>query len=190
MLKFLLFLLFLITCLELAHLASFIPQKSEQQLVSNVEVSNRATISANYSATSTTMNTPVSVVSQLPVTQTTKTTTTTNNLQEPDSDDSVGSSTGPPPNSDGPTVASNSPQPDNSNSNNNNNNNNSNNPNQVVNSSKPSEPSPTVTDQCKESDQFTEVDILFYSIFIVYVSFVKLVYHNVALVKRYLTEPG
>lgn len=35
-----------------------------------------------------------------------------------------------------------------------------------------------------------ELNVLSYSIFIVYVSFVKLIYHNVTVIKRNLTEPG
>lgn len=35
-----------------------------------------------------------------------------------------------------------------------------------------------------------ELNVLFFSIFVVYVSFVKLIYHNVALIKHNMTEPG
>lgn len=35
-----------------------------------------------------------------------------------------------------------------------------------------------------------ELSVLWYSVFMVYVSFVKLIYHNVAMIKRNLTEPG
>lgn len=35
-----------------------------------------------------------------------------------------------------------------------------------------------------------ELSVLWYSVFMVYVSFVKLIYHNVAIIKRNLTEPG
>lgn len=35
-----------------------------------------------------------------------------------------------------------------------------------------------------------ELNVLFFSIFVVYVSFVKLIYHNVAFIKHNMTEPG
>lgn len=35
-----------------------------------------------------------------------------------------------------------------------------------------------------------DLNVLFYSIFIVYVSFIKLIYHNVTFIKRNMTEPG
>lgn len=36
----------------------------------------------------------------------------------------------------------------------------------------------------------SELSVLWYSVFMVYVSFVKLIYHNVSMIKRNLTEPG
>lgn len=35
-----------------------------------------------------------------------------------------------------------------------------------------------------------ELSVLFYSIFVVYVSFVKLLYHNITIIRRNMTEPG
>ena len=47
-----------------------------------------------------------------------------------------------------------------------------------------------IGDGSSDSRTSTELRVLFYSIFIVYVSFIKLIYHNVSLIKRNLTEPG
>lgn len=50
---------------------------------------------------------------------------------------------------------------------------------------------PVVSDQAAFSYSGSlDLNVLFYSIFIVYVSFIKLIYHNVTFIKRNMTEPG
>lgn len=56
----------------------------------------------------------------------------------------------------------------------------------LVNKSKPS----TNPQTSYKTQTNVELSVLFFSIFVVYVSFVKLIYHNVGLIKYYMTEPG
>lgn len=72
--------------------------------------------------------------------------------------------------------------------------NDSTNTNQDSSSNQPgSNPTPTRLNspaQQAGSSSSNSLNALLYSIFIVYVSIAKLIYHNFSLVKRYLTEPG
>lgn len=52
---------------------------------------------------------------------------------------------------------------------------------------------PSASDQANTTNSnrgSPDLNVLFYSMFIVYVSFIKLIYHNVTFIKRNMTEPG
>lgn len=196
MIKFLLLLVFLITCLNLAHLASFLPEKRPQAqsividsnrqphidditTTRSAPTSNLPNISPNLQQNPATQAS--SSTTQLAPTTITSTTEPTNTNADSDLDD-LGLN---------PTTTSlnivtirennnqNSQVPNNS---------------KVVNLSKPlTGPFPVLSTNSNsnlDNRSSTEIHVLYYSIFIVYVSFIKLIYHNVDLIKRNLTEPG
>lgn len=60
------------------------------------------------------------------------------------------------------------------------------------NSSKPSDTKQNIPKQTPSPSpgSVTDLGIILYSAFIVYISFVKLIYHNISMIKRRFTEPG
>lgn len=172
------FALFLIICLKFAHFASFSPQQMNVISTNGVDQNRSLSFLEDSSKTTTISaqnNSPTTPTTSQNKSSSTLPTTTSTILPFTTLDPNVDSEEFVPsvPTNEQPGIVTLQP------------------PNQdqadkITNQSKPS------PDQSAANNNRAKVELnaLFFSVFIVYVSFIKLVYHNVAIIKHHMTEPG
>lgn len=204
MIKFLLLIgmFSLISCFNFVQFASFIPilkiDNNNQEQIPITSIQTSGVVESNKQSEEV-MITRAPIISSTPLllttkpnqqqqqnqsvtsivtinSQTTPTTTPFSTTTILDSEDDIGGVLTTQPNNNSPvtvTVSTNTDRPTEDN-------------NKIVNLNKPL----TSTLNTSDQNENIKLNVLFYSVFIVYVSFIKLIYHNVAIIKRNLTEPG